>query len=104
MADDQNRISLSADELKALDLIISTAHSQGAHANESLNFITAIAQTIIHAVRVIAPVVARVVPVVAQVTPMVVGGGMAASQQPPQGGLPGNITLNDLIELRRRAS
>jgi hypothetical protein len=111
MADDPNKISLTADELKALELLISVAQSQGVHPAESLSFITAIAQTVVNVARQVVPIVQRVVPVVqqvapivAQVTPLVAAGAMAGTYQPPQGGIPHNVTLNDLMELRRRAN
>ena len=111
MADDPNKISLNADEIKALELLISVAQSQGVHPAENLSFITAIAQTIVNVARSVVPVVQRVVPivqqiapVVAQVTPLVAAGAYAGTQQPPQGGVPGHVTLNDLMELRRRAN
>jgi hypothetical protein len=111
MADDPNKISLSADELKALDLLISVAQSQGVHPGESLSFITAIAQTVVNVARQVVPIVQRVVPVVqqiapvvAQVTPFVAAGAFGAPQHPQGGhGIPHNVTLNDLMELRRRA-
>jgi hypothetical protein len=112
MADDQNRISLSSDELKALDLLISVAQSQGVNPAENLSFITAIAQTIVNVARQVIPVVQRVVPVVQQIAPVVaqmtplMAAGAFAGQQFPQGGqgIPPNVTLNDLMELRRRAN
>jgi hypothetical protein len=112
MADDPNKISLTADELKALDLLISVAQSQGVHPAENLSFITAIAQTIVNVARQVVPIVQRVVPIVQQIAPVVaqitplVAAGAFAGQQPPQGGqggIPHNVTLNDLMELRRRA-
>ncbi|MGA8817475.1 MAG: hypothetical protein WB624_09290 [Xanthobacteraceae bacterium] len=107
MADNQNRISLTADELKALDLLISVAQSQGVHPAESLSFITAIANVVVNAVKAVVPVVRAVAPVIQAVAPVVaaIAGGAAVSQQ-MQGGLgnPGNVTLNDLMEIRRRAN
>ena len=107
MADNQNRISLTADELKALDLLISVAQSQGVHPAESLSFITAIANVVVNAVKAVVPVVRAVAPVVQTVAPVVaaIAGGAAASQQ-MQGGIgnPGHVTLNDLMEIRRRAN
>jgi hypothetical protein len=107
MADNQNRISLTADELKALDLLISVAQSQGVHPAESLSFITAIANVVVNAVKAVVPVVRAVAPVIQAVAPVVaaIAGGAAVSQQ-MQGGLgnPGNVTLNDLMEIRRSAN
>ena len=107
MADNQNRISLTADELKALDLLISVAQSQGVHPAESLSFITAIANVVVNAVKAVVPVVRAVAPVIQAVAPVVaaIAGGAAVSQQ-MQGGLgnPGNVTLNDLMEICRRAN
>jgi hypothetical protein len=107
MADDQNKVSLTADELKALDLLISVAQSQGVNPAENLSFITAIANVVVNAVKAVVPVVRAVAPVVQAMAPVVAAivGGAAASQQ-VQGGLgaPGNVTLNDLMEIRRRAN
>ena len=71
MADNQNRISLTADELKALDLLISVAQSQGVHPAESLSFITAIANVVVNAVKAVVPVVRAVAPVIQAVAPVV---------------------------------
>ena len=111
MADDPHKVSLTADELKALDLLISVAQSQGINLGDNLSFITAIAQTVVQAVKAVVPVVRAVVPVVqqvapivAQVTPLVAAGAVAGVHQQPQGGSGTGLTLNDLIELRRRAN
>ena len=85
MADDPNKISLTADEIKALELLISIAQSQGVHPAENLSFITAIAQTIVNVARSVVPVVQRVVPIVQQIAQQ--HGAQVAFGNAPNGGL-----------------
>lgn len=116
MSDNQPKVALTADELKALDLVISVAQSQGVPADATMSFISSIAHALTNAVssvtkvaHAVAPVVHAVVPVVQAVAPIVaaIAGGAAAAQSPPPPGTqfnPHNLTLNDLMELRRRAN
>jgi hypothetical protein len=115
MPDNPYKISLTADELKALDLVISVAQSQGVHPNQALSFISSIAHALTSAVssvtnvaKAVAPVVQAVVPVVQAIAPVVaaVAGGVLAQSQQPGGGQPnqGNLTLQDLIDIRQRAN
>jgi hypothetical protein len=112
---DNQKVSLTADELKALDLVISVAQSQGVSPDETLSFISSIAHALTSAVssvtkvaHAVAPVVQAVVPVIQAVAPIVAaiaGGAAMAQQQPPQSTQfdPQNLTLQNLMELRRRA-
>jgi len=122
MAEDPYKISLTADELKALDLVISVAQSQGVSPDQSLSFIssiasaltsavssvTKVAQAVAPVVQAVAPIVQAAVPVVQAVAPAVLAaiGATATAHQRPPGGQIGahNLTLNDLIEIRRRAN
>jgi hypothetical protein len=108
MPDNPHKVSLTADELKALDLVISVAQSQGVSADQSLSFISSIAHALTSAVSSVTKVVQVVAPVVQAVAPVVaaIAGGAAAATQSLPGGQssPGNVTLNDLIEIRRRAN
>jgi hypothetical protein len=115
MSDNPYKVSLTADELKALDLVISIAQSQGISQEQGLSFITSIASALTSAVsnvtkvvQAVAPVVQAAVPVVQAVAPVVASiiGGAATAQSPQHGGHfnPNNLTLSDLIELRRRAN
>lgn len=113
---DNQRVSLTADELKALDLVISVAQSQGIHPDATMSFISSIAHALTNAVssvtkvaHAVAPVVQAVAPVVQAIAPVVAAavGGAALAQAQHQPGAqfnPHMLTLNDLIELRRRAN
>jgi hypothetical protein len=108
MSDNPQKISLTSDELKALDLVISIAQSNGVSPEQTLAFIGSIASALTKAVSSVTKVVQVVAPVVTAIAPVVTAlvGGAALTQAPPPGGqsTPLNPTLHELMEIRRRAN
>jgi hypothetical protein len=81
---------LSPSELAAFDSLVE-------HVKADASFITAIVPAVVR----IVPVVVRATPVVAQVTQAVVGEAARASFAGGKGPLPGSLSADDLIALRK---
>lgn len=82
---------LSPSELAAFDTLIE-------HVKADASFITAIVPVVTRVV----PVVVRVTPVATRLTPVVIGEQVrTASVTSAKGALPGSLSADDLIELRK---